>query len=96
MDNSQIIVGKSYMTFAGPDAVAFYRAATIAGGLRLYGESHILPSRAWKPMTMLDAASKITGKTYKRGEYLKAADDLTEWALTMKAALPVIDERSKP
>lgn len=94
MNDSQIVVSDTSTAFVGQDAVAFYCATVIASGLRLYGKSHIIPARAWKPMTMLAAASKITGKTYKRGEYIKAADDLQTWADTMKAALPVTYQRS--
>lgn len=94
-DNSVIKYSDGHTAFVGPDAVAFYRATVIACGLRLYANARIRPNRHWTPTAMLAAASQITGKRYKRGEYLKASDDVTEWARTMKAALPVVDNTTK-
>ena len=92
MPDSQIIYRNGSTSFVGADAVSFFRAATIAGGLRMYAEHHILPSRSWTPTAMLKAATSITGKAYKRGEYLLAADEVRMWAKTMKSALPAVDE----
>ena len=47
------------------------------------------PNRAWTPTAMLAAASKITGRTYKRGQCELAAADLKRWADDMAAALPI-------
>lgn len=87
--NSHIGYHKGHTSFVGPDAVAFFRATVLASGLELYTKHGIRPSRMWTPTTMLKAASEITGKRYRRGEYQKAADDVRLWAQTMKAALPV-------
>jgi hypothetical protein len=38
---------------------------------------------------MLKAATGITGKAYKRGQYVKAADDVKQWTDAMAAALPI-------
>jgi hypothetical protein len=35
-------------------------------------------------------ASKITGKTYKRGQYDQAIADVNEWIWAMESALPVV------
>lgn len=66
-------------TFTGPAGVQTFRAAAIKSGLRLYARCGIKPNRAWTPTNMLRAASQITGKTYKRGQYEQAAADLEVW-----------------
>lgn len=53
-----------------------YQAIALKHGLRLYAATKMKPNRAWTPTAMLRTASNITGNTYKRGEYLRAADDL--------------------
>ena len=88
---SYIEYNQGSTAFVGPDATAFFRAAVIVSGLRLYGRHKIRPSRCWTPTAMLTAATGITGKPYKRGAYLQAADDVERWAREMKAALPQID-----
>ena len=75
-------------SFVGPDAVALFRAATIVSALRLYAKTGMKPNRMWTPTAMLKAASAITGKTYKRGQYEQAADDVSTWVQAMKLALP--------
>ena len=57
-----------------------FRARVIASGLRLYAATGMRPSRAYTPTAMLKAASAISGEAYKRGQYLKAAADLTRIA----------------
>jgi hypothetical protein len=42
------------------------------------------PNRAYTPTAMLKAASAMTGEAYKRGEYEKAATDLTALADEMQ------------
>lgn len=78
------------VSFVGADAVSLFRAATIASGLRLYAATGMKPSRAYTPSAMLAAAAGITGKRYKRCEYLKAAADVSLWCQEMKTALPAI------
>jgi hypothetical protein len=93
MNDSEIKTGPGGgITFAGPDAVALYRATAIEHGLRLYAKTGMKPNRAWTPSAMLQAATGITGKPYKRGQYVKAADDVKAWAVAMAAALPVVKE----
>jgi hypothetical protein len=41
---------------------------------------------------MCEAASRVTGKRYKRTELAKAEADLTVWIEAMKLALPVVRE----
>ena len=87
--NSQIDYRTNGCTgFIGPDAVAFYRATVIAGGLRLYAKTGMQPNRAYTPTAMMRAAREITGKKFAARDYIGAADALKVWADTMKAALP--------
>ena len=85
---SEIIRSEGGTAFVGPDAIALYRATAIRSGLKMYAKCGMRPNRAWTPTAMLKAAGEITGKTYKRGQYLSAAADLEIWANTMSAALP--------
>ena len=91
-DDSHIHYGKSSTSFVGPDAVEFYAACVVAQALRFYAKTGIRVNRAYTPTAMLAKATSVTGKKYKRGEYVKAADDLTVWAQTMKAALPTTED----
>jgi hypothetical protein len=69
--------------FAGSD-MGIFQALVLASGLRIYAATGMKPNRQYTPSAMLNAAKAVTGKTYKRGEYAKAADDLTEWANARK------------
>lgn len=89
MTNSEIKTGIGGTVFAGPDAVKLYQATALASGLRLYAKTGMKPNRAWSPSNMLKAATGITGKPYKRGQYEQAANDLKIWSDTMASALPV-------
>jgi hypothetical protein len=85
--------GSDGTTFAGPDAVSLFRAAALISGLRLYAKTGTKPNDwAWSPKMMLDAATGITGKPYKRGQYEKAAADIQLWIDAMAATLPKINE----
>ena len=56
-----------------------YQAMVLRQALKLYAHGGIRVGRAWTPTRMLKTASNITGRTYRRGCYLEAAGDLTEW-----------------
>ena len=88
-NDREIRIGEDYTTFAAEDAVALYRAKALASDLLLYAKSGKKPNRAWTATSMLAAASKITGRTYKRGQCELAAADLKRWADDMAAALPI-------
>lgn len=79
------------VSFVGPDAVNYVRAELLASSLRLYASAKIIPTRGVTASKMLKMATGYTGKNYKRGEYIKAADDISKWAKEMKAALPTIE-----
>lgn len=91
MTESLITHGPGGTSFSGPDAVALFRAATIASALRIFAKTRTPVNRAYTSTAMLKFASELTGKTYKRGQYQQAAADIDAWCLVMKAALPVVE-----
>lgn len=66
--------------FSGRDAVEVFRAKTLATALRLYAKTGMKPNRMYTPTNMLAAASQMTGKTFKRGQFEQAAQALSDWA----------------
>lgn len=83
-------------SYVGTDGVALFRAIALHSGLLMYAKHRMMPNRSWTPTKMLSAASAITGKPYKRGAYLAAAEDVRLWTVAMKAAIPVLDAEGKP
>ena len=73
--------------FEGREAVGVFRAVSIAHGLKLYARCGLKPNRAWTPTAMLKAAGDITGRKFKRGQYVAAAEALLSWAQEARAAL---------
>lgn len=67
------------MTFVGDRGVATYRAIALKSGLKLYAKTGMKPNRMWTPTAMLRAAGDVTGRVYKRGQYLQAIADLDAW-----------------
>jgi len=55
-----------------------YRALAIAKALKLYDNIGMKVNKAYTPTAMLRSAARITGNNYKRGEYMKAHDDIME------------------
>lgn len=79
--------------FVGPDAVNLFRAKTLASALRMYAKTGMLPTRGVSPTKMLQLARQYTGKEYRRGQHMLAANDIQVWIDTMTAALPVVEEK---
>jgi hypothetical protein len=95
-DQSYVEYGATGGTsFVGPDAVQLYQVIVLISAMRLYVKSRIKVNRAYTPKNMLATAARLTGKTYKRTELAKAADDLQGWADMMKAALPVLERENR-
>lgn len=90
-DKSQIIVSAGGTCFDGKDAVALYAATVLASALRLYAKTGMRANRAYSPTVMLQAATRLTGQKYRRGQYNKAAEDVQVWCNTMRAGLPVVE-----
>lgn len=58
-----------------------FRARVIAGGLKLYAKTGIMPNRAYTPTNMMRAAREILpGMKFKARDYLKAAQELDDFA----------------
>jgi hypothetical protein len=89
MDDSIITFGPGGTSFCGEDGVRLYRATALKVALTTYAKYKMRMGRAWTPTVMLNMATGITGKTYKRGQYELAAADVQGWIDAMKAAIPV-------
>jgi hypothetical protein len=59
-----------------------YQALAVASALRTYAKTGLKVNTAYTPKNMLATATAITGKTFKRGAYIEAADALKAWADT--------------
>ena len=94
---SYIEHGKGSTTLVGPDAMEFFRAATLKGALGLYAKTGMKPTRGVNLTDMLALAKRYTGKTYPktRDGAAAAAADVDVWVQNMRAALPDV-EREEP
>lgn len=88
MSESRIEHHAGGTSFVGPDAVAAFRAITIASGLRFYAKTGMQPNRAYTPKAMMAAAAEITGKAFKARDYEGAANALSSWAAEKRVQLP--------
>lgn len=95
-DKSEIVHHNGGTTITGKDGINLYRAITLKAALNLYAKTKMLATRNATPTAMLQMATEYTGKTYKRGQHAQAAADVDVWVQTMKAAMPITDERTKP
>ena len=93
-DDSSIVHHNGGTTITGADAMNYFRALHVRMALQMYIKTGLLPTRGVGPARMLALATEYTGKTYKRGQHAVALEDIEVWVQTMKAALPIIDERS--
>jgi len=66
-------------TFNTTDQIKAYQAIVIKQALLLYAHTGLKANSAYTPAAMLKAASQITGKTFKRGQYTEAAAALDAW-----------------
>lgn len=89
MNESYVSVGNGHTTFAGPDATKLFAAVALRLAIDLYVKTGMRANRAYTPTNMRAAATRITGKTYKRTELAKASADLKVWSDAMKAAIPI-------
>ena len=85
------VSGGKVTSYVGPEATEAFRAIAIAQALKLYAKTGMKVNRAYTPTRMLAVASSMTGKTYKRGQYAQAGEDLQNWADAIKAKLPVVE-----
>ena len=78
---------KQGQVFIGSD-MDIFAMLTLASALKMYAETKMKASRFHTPTAMLKRASEYTGLTYKRGQFLKAAQDLTDDADRLKRFAP--------
>jgi hypothetical protein len=64
------------ISVTGRESMALYRLIVLKHALVLYAKTGMRPSRHITPTAMLEMASEVTGKKYKRGQHAQAADDL--------------------
>jgi hypothetical protein len=83
------------MSVVGPDAMLLYKAVVLKNSMQLYVRTGIRPTRGVGPKHMTALASQITGRKYKPLEMGSAIAGLERWIATMKAAIPVVDERKQ-
>jgi hypothetical protein len=90
---SQIISNSGSTSFVGREAVSVFQCKVIARALRFYNDTGMKVNRAYTPTNMLRTASALTGQTFKRGEYIKAAEALDALAAqTLANEVEVISE----
>lgn len=95
MNQSEVVYSDGATSFVGPDAVNLLRAAHVKVALSMYAKSGMLMTRGATPTVLLKIAEEYTGKKYKgKDKYIEAAEGVRIWIETMKAALPVTDERT--
>jgi uncharacterized metal-binding protein len=81
------------VSFVGEDATNLYRVTLLKTGLNLYKKSGIILTRGLTITRMMQMASDVTKKKYKRTQIDMAIQDLQEWCEAMKCAMPIVDER---
>lgn len=89
--DSNIVVGKGYTSFSGPDATELFRAMMLKSALKLANHG-IQATRGLTKTKALSMVERYTGKKYKRTQLDIAIQDLTIWIETMKSALPIEKE----
>lgn len=85
-EKNSITVKDGITSFDGPKAVDRYVMIALKSALKGYILFKMTPNRSWTPKNMLLKASEFTGKTYTRGQYQQAFDDLTELLQQLKSA----------
>ena len=88
---SEVKIGPSGASFNGPDGVRLFQAITIRSALKLH-KAGLKVNRHTTTTNLFNFASQYTGKTYKRGDFDRAMQDLTAWIDTMRSAIPVTVE----
>jgi hypothetical protein len=89
MNDSEIRYSPHSTTFAGSDAVELVRAVSLKHALLLYAKTGMRITQAASPTVMLEMAKRYTGRTFKGvNKYRDAAEAVSVWVETMKAALP--------
>jgi len=64
--------------------ITMFQAMVLRTGLKMYARTKTQPNALFTPANMLDAASRITGRKYRRGQYMEAANDLSVFIAIME------------
>jgi hypothetical protein len=64
------------VSVTGPESIEVYRLIVLKHALALYAKTGMRPNRRITPTAMLQMASEVTGKKYKRGQHEQAAYDI--------------------
>jgi len=59
-----------------PEQISRFRTLCLAQGLEMYAKFKMVPTRGATPTFMLAEAAKLTGRAFKRGAYVEAAQAL--------------------
>ena len=76
------------------DAIPMFQVITLKGAIKLHKACGMIPTRGMTITKMLQSASNVTGKKYKRGQHDAAIADLELWLAAAKASMPVTDNRT--
>lgn len=75
------------LSFVGPEATTLFAAIALKSALIGYAKFKMQPNRHYTPTYMLKAAASLTGRQYKRGQHMQAAQDVAAWIETARAAI---------
>lgn len=68
----------SAIVFTGETEVNRFVVVTLRSAIKLYSKTGMKPNRAYTPTNMKKMAEKLTGKTFKRGDWDSMVVALTE------------------
>jgi len=88
---SEIINQHGGITFSGGEAVSIYQAIVLKSAIGMYARTRMKVNRSYTPTNMLATAGRITGKTYKRGQFQEAIADLDQFIILQKEKVPVVN-----
>lgn len=91
-NTAPVAITKGGIVFTG-DGITLYQASQLRSFLKLYAKTGMIPTRGVTITKMLKMASTFTGKTYKRGDAMKAHEDMHQWVEAAKASMPIEDHR---
>jgi hypothetical protein len=89
---SYIEHGKGGVMFVGPAATSLVQAITLKHSIEFYAKTGMKVTRMATPKYMLQLATHITGKKFKRGQYEQAAAALGTWIEEQRAKIPVVKQ----
>ena len=92
---SYIEHGKGGVMFVGPAATSLVQAITLKHSIGFYAKTGMKVTRMASPKFMLELASQITGKKFKRGQYAQAVAALETWIEEQRAQIPVIKQEAQ-